>query len=83
MSTSLKPYVSYANAASHSTHNLFSATWDIYAPNGELLSLQGICIDHVTNNIDDYSPMIELLFDSISHGIHCIVIRLDSQLVVL
>lgn len=45
--------------------------------------MQGICNGHSTNNIVDYSMVVELLFDAISHGIHHIVIRLDSQLVVL
>lgn len=83
MLASLKPYVGYVNCSSHSTQNLSFVGWAIYAPNGELVSLQGICISLSTNNIVEYSAMIELLSDAISHGIRHIVIRLDSQLVVL
>lgn len=83
MSTSIEQYISYANGASHCTQNLSSATWAIFAPNGELVSMQGICIGHSTNNIFEYSAVLELLSDAISHGICHIVIRLDSQLVVL
>jgi ribonuclease HI len=42
-----------------------------------------VCLGHVTNNIAEYSTIIELLGDSISLGIHHLVMRLDSQLVVL
>jgi len=83
ISASLQPYVGYANGASPSTQNLSSVTWAIYALYGELVSLQGICIGCSKNNIVEYSFVIKLLFDVISHGIHRIVIRLDSQLVVL
>jgi ribonuclease HI len=37
----------------------------------------------VTNNIAEYSVFIELLIDAIFLDIHHLVIRLDSQLVVL
>ena len=83
MSKSSKPFVGYADGASHSTQNLSSATWAIFAPNNELVSFQGICIGRSTKNINEYSVLIELLFDAISFGINRIIIRLDSQLVVL
>ena len=59
------------------------AEWAIFAPNDELVSFQGIFIGRSTNNIAEYSALIELLSDAISFGINCIIIRLDSQLVVL
>lgn len=37
--------------------------------NGELVSLQEICIGRSTNNIVEYSMVIKLLFDVISHDI--------------
>ena len=46
------------------------------------MSFQGICIGRSTKNIAKYSALIELS-DAISFGINCIIIRLDSQLVVL
>ena len=34
------------------------------------------------NNVAEYSVIIELLRDVISHGVHSLEVRLDSQLVV-
>ena len=47
------------------------------------VSFQGICIGRSTNNIAEYSTLIKLLSDAILFGINHIIIRLDSQLVVL
>jgi ribonuclease HI len=55
----------------------------IYAPTNELISLRGVCLGRETNNIAEYSVVIELLVDTISLGIRHLVVRLDSQLVVL
>jgi ribonuclease HI len=77
------PYIGFANDASRSTRNLASATWEIYAPTNELISLRGICLGRATNNITEYSVVVELLVDAISLGIHHLVVRLDLQLVVL
>ena len=77
------PYVGFADGASRSTRNLASAAWAIYAPTNELISLRGVCLGRETNNIVEYSAVIELLVDVISLGIRCLVVRLDSQLVVL
>jgi ribonuclease HI len=49
----------------------------------ELISLRGIFLGRATNNIAEYSAVIELLANSNSLGIHHLIIRLDSQLVVL
>ena len=83
MSESLEPFVGYVDGASRNTQNLSSAVWAIFAPNVELVSLQGICIGRSMNNIVEYSALIELLSNAISFGINRIIIRLDSQLVVL
>jgi ribonuclease HI len=77
------PYTGFADGASCSTRNLASAAWAIYAPKNELISLRGVCLGRATNNIAEYSAVIELLVDAISLGIRHLVIRLDSQLVVL
>ena len=83
MSKSSLPHIGFVDGASHSTQNLTSAAWAIYAPTNELVSLRGVCLGRATNNIAEYSTIIELLVDSISLGIHHLVVRLDSQLVVL
>ena len=76
--TSLQTYIGFADGASHSTWNLASTAWEIYAPTNKLVSLQGVCLDRVTNNIAEYSVVIELLVDAISLGIRHLVVRLDS-----
>lgn len=78
-----QPYVAYIDGSSHSTWNLSSAVWVIYAPSVELVSLQGICIGCSTNNIVEYSTVIELLSNVISSCIYNMVVILESQLVVL
>jgi ribonuclease HI len=83
MSTLPLPYVGFVDGASHSTQNLASVAWEIYMPTDELISLHGICLGRATNNITEYSTVIELLTEAISLGIHRLVVRLDSQLVVL
>jgi ribonuclease HI len=83
MSASSLPYIGFADGASRSTQNLASAAWEIYAPTNELISLQGVFLGRATNNIAEYSAVIELLTDAISLGIRQLVVRLDSQLVVL
>lgn len=64
-----QPYVGYADDSSHSTWNISSTALAIYSSNGKLVYLWGICIDLSSNNIIEYSAMINLLSDAISHGI--------------
>jgi ribonuclease HI len=66
MSESSLPYIGFADGASRSTLNLASAAWAIYAPTNELVSLRGVCLGRATNNIAEYSVVIELLVDAIS-----------------
>ena len=83
MSNYSDTYVGYADGASRSTRNLSSAAWAIFDPSGELVSFRGVCIGRSTNNIAEYSALIELLSDTIAHGIRQLIVRLDSQLVIL
>ena len=83
MSNPLEPWVGYADGASRSSRNLSSAAWAIFDPSGELVSFRGVCIGQSTNNIAKYSALIELLSDAITHGVRQLIVRLDSQLVVL
>ena len=80
---SLTPYVGFADGASRSTRNLSSTAWVIYDPAGELIDLQGICLGRTTNNIVEYSAIIELLTEAINLGIRALLVNLDSHLVVL
>ena len=76
-------YTGFADVASCHTLNLASARWVIYEPSGQLLSSGSTCLGPSTNNIVEYSAIIELLLDAISHEIQHLVVRLESQLVVL
>jgi ribonuclease HI len=78
MLESLLPYIGFDDGASRSTKNLASAAWAIYAPTNELVSLRGVCLSCATNNIVEYSVVIELLIDAISLGIRHLVVRLNS-----
>jgi hypothetical protein len=74
MLESLLPYIGFADGASRSTRNLASPVWEIYAPTNELISLRGVCLGRATNNIAEYSIVIELLVDAISLGIRHLVV---------
>ena len=45
--------------------------------------MHGVSLGQKKNNITEYSAVIELLSESISFGIRCFIIRLDSELIVL
>ena len=76
------PYVGFADGASRSTRNLLSAAWVIYDPHGELVDIQGVCLGCTTNNVAEYSAIIERLAEEINLGIRSLLVNLDSQLVV-
>ena len=82
MQRSDAPYVRFTDGACRSTRNLSSAAWVIYDPHGELIDLQGVCLGRTTNNVAEYSAVIELLAEAINLGIRALVVNLDSQLVV-
>ena len=64
-------YIGFIDGASCHTQNLASAAWVIYTPTGPS-----------SNNVAEYSVVIELLRDAISHGVLSLEVCLDSQLVV-
>ena len=76
------PYIGFANGACRSTRNFSSAAWVIYDPHGELIDLQGVCLGCTTNNVAEYSAVIELLAEAINLSIRTLLVNLDSQLVV-
>ena len=71
-------YIGFANAASHHTQNLASTTSVIYTPMGQVLSSRGVCLQPSSNNVAEYSVVIELLRDAISHGVLSLKVHLDS-----
>ena len=64
------------------TRRLASAAWVIFTPQGQLLSSGGICLVDTTNNVVQYSAVIEFLHDALSLGISRLRVYLDAQLVV-
>jgi ribonuclease HI len=77
------PYIGFVDGVIRSTQNLTSVAWEIYGPTNELISIHGVFFGCATNNIAEYSVVIELLIEAILFGILHLIIRLDSQLVVL
>ena len=69
MSTESLIYVGFADGASRHTQHSISTGWEIYTPTGQVLSLGGIYLRPSSNNVAEYSAIIELLRDAISHGI--------------
>jgi ribonuclease HI len=74
ISVSFIPYIFFVDGASHSTQNIESVEWEIYAPMDELINLHGVFLGHATNNIVEYSAVIELLTNAISFGIHHLIV---------
>ena len=71
-------YIGFVDGASCHTQNSASATWVIYTPTGQVLSSGGVCLRPSSNNVVEYSVVIELLRDAISHGVHSLEVCLDS-----
>ena len=83
MSTSLQTYICFADGVYRSTKNISSVAWVISSPTDELVSMHGVCLGQTTNNIAEYSAVIKLLSNAISFGIQILIIRIDSELIVL
>ena len=72
-------YIGFADGASCHTKNSASASWVIYTPAGQVLSLGGVCLHPSSNNVVEYSVVIDLLCDAISHGVLTLEVCLDLQ----
>ena len=66
------------DGASRHTQHSASATWVIYTPMGQVLSSGGVCLWPSSNNVAEYSVVIEVPHDAISHAILSLKVRLDS-----
>ena len=82
MSMESSTYIGLADGVSRHTQHLASAAWVIYTPMGQVLSSGGVCLWSSSNNVAEYSAVIELLWDAISHGVLSFEVCLDSELVV-
>ena len=77
MSMESTVYIGFADGASCHTQNSTSVAWVILTPTGQVLYLGGICLQPSSNNVVEYSAIIELLYDAISHGILSHEVHLD------
>jgi ribonuclease HI len=82
MSSESEVFVGFIDSASRHTWRLASTAWVIFTPQVQLLSSRGICLGDATNNVIEYSAVIELLHDSLLHVISHLRVYLDAQLVV-
>jgi ribonuclease HI len=82
MSSESEVFIGYVDGASRHTRRLASTAWVIFTPQGQLLSSGGICLGDTTNNVAEYSAVIELLRGALSLGISRLRVYLDAQLVV-
>jgi ribonuclease HI len=82
MSSDFEVFVGYIDSARWHTRRLASAAWVIFTPQGQLLSSRGICLGDTTNNVAEYSVVIELLRDALSLVISHLQVYLDAQMVV-
>ena len=74
-------YIGYADGASRSSQNIASTAWVIVSSTNEFVGWGGIFSGLATNNIVEYEAFIPLLFEAYTLGIHSLVVRLDSKLV--
>ena len=82
MLTESSTYVGFVDGASFHTKNLSSVSWVMYAPEVQLASSSGVCLQPSSKNLVEYSAVIKVLWDVISNGIWYLKVHLDSQLTV-
>ena len=58
-------YIGFIDGASRHTQNSALTAWVIYTPTGQVLSSGGVCLWPCSNNVAEYSVVIELLEDVI------------------
>ena len=76
-------YIGFVDGASRHTQHSASAACVINTPMGQELSSGGICMRTSSNNVAEYSAIIELLRDAISHGVLSLEVHLVLELVVV
>ena len=62
-------YIGFADGARHHSQKSDLTSWVIYTPTGQVLSSGGVFLWSSSNNVVEYSVVIELLHNAISHGI--------------
>ena len=71
-------YIGFTDGASCHNQNSASIAWVIYTPTCQVLSSGGVRLWPSLNNVVEYSVVIELLRDDISHGVLSLEVHLDS-----
>jgi ribonuclease HI len=82
MSSESEVLFGYVDGVVWHTRRLASVAWVVFSPRGRLLSSGGICLGDTTNNVTEYSAVIEFLHDALSFGISHLRVYLNAQLVV-
>jgi ribonuclease HI len=82
ISSESEVFVGFVDGVSRHTWRLASIAWVIFTPQVQLLLSKGICLGDATNNVVEYSTLIEFLRDALSHDISHLRVYLDTQLVV-
>jgi ribonuclease HI len=59
----------FVDSSNRHSQNMASVAWVIYSPEGQLVPSGGVCLEPSTNNVVEYSVIIEILHDVISHGV--------------
>ena len=78
MSMESSVFIGFADGAIPHSQNLASTPWVIYIPTGQVLSSRDVCLWPSSNNVAEYSAIIELLRDAISHGVLSLEVHPDS-----
>lgn len=76
----LHPHIfrGFMDSVSQHTQNLSFVAWVIYSHSGQLVSYGGAYLGFATNNIVEYSTVIELLSNSNYLGIQHLLVHIDS-----
>jgi ribonuclease HI len=82
MSLFPSPYFGYANGSSHTSRNITFPDSVIISPTNDIVIFRGIYLGPATNNVLEYSVVIELLTKAPALGICHLIARLDFELVV-
>ena len=83
MSSHSLSYIGYADGASRHTRRIALDAWVLYTPESNLLGSGGIFLGNATNNVAEYMSFIQLLTEAASRNISNLVVRLDSQLIIM
>ena len=83
MSSTLQFYIGYTDGANTSSRHTTSAAWVTFKPSNKFIDAGGIFLGLATNNLAGYEAVITLMTNASALGIRSLVVRLDSELVIL